>query len=208
MNKKKKLIFIICILCLATAAGGVTFWAKKRPPNFSKLSDRDALSYLADKKVLILKRSQFNDLVDRTEKIPMDTRFQFMRTLPAEKQDVFRRNSGFIAQARLDKTIHQFFSLPLDQRDQFLDQQIDRMAQRMGNFQGPPLNQDTASDSRAQQGNQWRRGQRNRDPNAVLQRRRDMLSSTTPEQRAERAAYFQALRQRMQQTGRMPPRRR
>lgn len=72
-----------------------------------------------------------------------------------------------IAQTRFEKMLHQFFSLPLDQRNQFLDKQIDQMQQRMARFQAY-IQTETGNQTGSQQG-RW--NHRNANPTTMLQHR-------------------------------------
>ncbi len=195
MSKKNKNILIYSILFLIIIVSGITIWAKKRQPNFNKLSNQEVLTYLANKKV---PKTQIDSLTNRVNKIPRGTTFQYMRTLPAKQQAVFRQNTRLIAETRFDSMIKHFFSLPLDQRNQFLDKQIAQMQQRIKFFQAR-IQTETGNQIHGR-GN-WAR---NRTPAEQLQRRANMLAATTPAERAERTAYFQALQQRMKQLGITP----
>jgi hypothetical protein len=195
MNKKKKLILLAGVLCAAIISGVIIFMIK-RTPNLNKLSNQQVLKYLTNKKI---PNSQVVPLLNKMKNIPRKDIFQTIRTLPAKKQVVFRENMRTIGQTRFQEMLHHFFSLPLDQRNKFLDKQIAQMQQRMARFRAH-IQTETGN----QNGNQGRWRHRNFNPNVMLQHRVNMLANTTPEERAEMTAYFQALRQRMQQRGITP----
>lgn len=120
MNKKKKLILLAGVLCAAIISGVIIFMIK-RTPNLNKLSNQQVLKYLTNKKI---PNSQVVPLLNKMKNIPRKDIFQTIRTLPAKKQVVFRENMRTIGQTRFQEMLHHFFSLPLDQRNKFLDKQI------------------------------------------------------------------------------------
>ena len=176
MNKKKVILIIWAVCVIALVAGGITFMISKRPPDFSKLSDPDVLKYLSLKDISTLDQDQFNTFAEKVEKISHDTRYQFVATMPDRRQKLFKKNNDKLAEARYMKRVDEYFSLPQDQRTQFLDQQIDRMVKRTGNLPGT-------------------------NRNGIQERRGEMLSNVTPDQQTKITEYFKELDQRKQQRG-------
>ncbi len=102
---------------------------------------------------------------------------------------------------RMDFRIRQFVNLPLEQRDAFLDRDIDRMLVLRNARDGRNEN---APDGR----NRKSTRQRNGKPNRLLRneaeqksRRRSRLDKTSVERRAYRVEYKKALRERLSERG-------
>ena len=216
-RKKKEILAvlgctIIAMLVVITTIFGLT----KIPPNFDKLSDEKVLRYTMSGKIENLNSEQLSKLGERFEKIPFEKRREAMNGLTDEERNNLRRNRRLIAEAALTKTINEFFSLPADRQDEFLDKQIEQMNERMQEFRqrfrtaremgGSSPNfpmRGTQQGERRQSFEGGRDGEnagerrearlgtrgsmsRRPSPEAVLQRRRDRLSEVTPEDRAKR----------------------
>lgn len=209
---KKKAVFISggCVLLLGIVTLA-TYEISRIPPNFEKLPDEKVLKYLQSEKVKNLSKEKLVELGERLEKIPPEQRRSLTDSLPEEDRRNLWQNRRLVSEAVLDKTIDEFFSLPPDKQDEFLDRQIQQMEERrprFGNRPGPdranfPGFGNTSGTTRPETGlarGDFRRTGRGRpSPEAMLQRRRNMLSATTPEQRAKRREYFRRLMERRRQ---------
>jgi len=224
-RKKKKImaIFLTSILMIGAIATTI-YGLSKRPPDFEKLSDEKVFNYIKSGKAKTLDQQHLIKLGERLEKIPPEQRREVMGELTPEERENFGESRRRIAEVRLQKTIDEFFSLPPQKQNEFLDRQIDEMEKRMQEFrqrfgergEGFPQGFMSPSGEMRQQGEGLsasgqqaggqgeaaRQGRRNISPDARLQRMRNRLSETTPEERAKRREYFRRLRERMAARGR------
>ncbi len=134
-----------------------------------------------------------------------------MEKLTAEQRDRLREERMAEGQRRMDKRIAEYFALPPEKRNDYLDKQIQEMEKRRkeaearraqdgqsgqgqsGSGQNPNApGQGTNTANAGQQ----RGGGRNASPDAQSARRNQRLDNTSPEQRASRAVYFSNLQQR------------
>lgn len=206
-------------------AGLITtiYGISKLPPDFEKLSDEKVLEYIKSGKAEKLNNENLLKLAERLEKIPPEQRREIMRDFSEEERGNFRRVRRMIAEARMQKTIDEFFSLPPEKQNEFLDRQIDEMEKRRQEFSQrfaergmafPQMFQAGRPDGEGRrditgstgqqatgQSSTRRPGRRSISPDARLQRMRNRLSETTPEERAKRMEYFRRLRQRMIERG-------
>jgi len=223
-KEKKIMIFFLISILMIVAITTTIYGPSKGPPDFEKLSDEKVLNYVKSGKAKTLDQQHLIRLGERLEKIPPEQRREAMRELTPEERENFRESRRKIAEARLQKTIDEFFSLPPEKQNEFLDRQIDEMGRRMQEFRqrfgervggfpqgfaGSPgeMSQDgeglsAGGQERGGQGEAARQGRRNISPDARLQRMRNRLSETTPEERAKRREYFRRLRERMAERSR------
>ena len=234
-RKKKKVLMISGLSLLGIILIATTIYGLNRiPPNFDKLSDEKILEYAMSGKPATLDSARLAKLGERLEKIPPEKRRESMQNLAPEQRNNFRENGRLIAEARLKKTIDEFFSLPPDKQNEFLDRQIEQMearrrefAERFGRGGGFPGRQGGggAGFPMAPGGGGERRqnvegqsgtpgsgrgefqpgvrgqGRQRMTPDARLQRGRDRLSETSPEDRAKRREYFRRLMERRRAAG-------
>ncbi|HOL22173.1 MAG TPA: hypothetical protein PLQ41_04890 [bacterium] len=220
-QKKKKIIVIsLAVIFITGVSATAIYGLSKRPPDFEKLSDEKVLNYVRSGKAMTLDREHLVKLGERLEKITPEQRMELMGELTPEERENFRESRRMVAEARIQKTIDEFFSLPPEKQNEFLDRQIDEMEKRMAEFRQrfadraggfPQIFQGerpreggerregayTGGQQAVQQGVAGRQGRRNVSPDARLQRMRNRLSETTPEERAKRREYFRRLRERM-----------
>jgi hypothetical protein len=136
-------------------------------------------------------RQQFQDQMDRLS--------------DAQREEVWSQMGQTFMQ-RMDDRIQEYFALPESERVAFLDREIDRWEDRRrewGSRQGgvsSPVAGGSGAPNRGGDG-WWGRGPRDNSPEGRDARRRARLDRTTPEQRARRSAYFEALRERREQRG-------
>ncbi|MCX8083031.1 MAG: hypothetical protein N3D17_06535 [bacterium] len=230
MNKKRKIAIISGITAFVILAIVSTIYAvSKIPPDFEKLSDEKVLEYVKSGKAENLDREHLIKLGERLDKIQTEQRRQILVELTPEERENFRESRRMIAEAQMQKTIDEFFSIPPEKQNEFLDKQIDEMEKRMQEFrerfgeragrfpqgsagaegerprQGGERGEGVSSGNQPQQGEVRGPGRRNISPDERLQRMRNRLSETTPEERAKRREYFRRLRERMRERGIVRP---
>lgn len=217
-KKKKRKIFIIAggsilgILLIAVTVYGVN----RIPPNFDKLSDEKVLEYMKSGKSANLDNARLVKLGERLDKIPSEKRREGMDSLTSGERDNLRESRMLIADAAMKKTIDEFFSLPADKQNEFLDKQIRQMEERRREFfgrfgrEGFPaggreggerrqnVEGQSGSGTGERVGGQSGAGgpRARRSPEVRLQMRRNRLSEVSPEDRAKRREYFHRLMER------------
>jgi hypothetical protein len=128
------------------------------------------------------------------ENISMDQRRQLSQEMRQVVEGLSQDQRRALARDRrqeFEKQIAKYFTLPKEERNAYLDAQIDRMEEVRRQWQQGPINNPGIARSNT----------RSNDPDERDRRRRDRLDESTPEQRAEFAAFFQALRDRRLQRG-------
>jgi len=128
------------------------------------------------------------------ENLSMDQRRQLSQEMRQVVEGLSQDQRRALAKDRrqeFEKQIAKYFTLPKEERNAYLDAQIDRMEELRRQWQQAPINNPGIARSNT----------RSNDPDERDRRRRDRLDESTPEQRAEFAAFFQALRDRRQQRG-------
>jgi hypothetical protein len=115
---------------------------------------------------------------------------------PEQREELWRAaRDGF--RARMHERIQKFLAAPENERIALLDEDIDRMEQQRGQW----AQRRQQNSNRSAASGQGSRGPGNWSPGRRDARRRRFLDNTTPRERAELAAYFDALRKRRQQRG-------
>jgi len=214
MNKKKMIVVIAGgVILLGIATAGAVYMVSKIPPRFDRMSDADVLAYMKTKKAENLDQKNLLSLSERLAKITPEQRRAAMGTLSGEERKNAGTNRRLVMEAGMKKTVDEFFALPPEQQDAFLDSQIQRMEERRRTFAagfggrgspGQPGSGMTRTETGAARGNFRGMAGRNRNPDAMLQRRRNGLSESSPEERAKIREYFRRLMERRRQTGQVP----
>jgi hypothetical protein len=127
-----------------------------------------------------------------------------MKQLPEQQREQLRREMFEGARERMTSQVKKFAELPPDRRTAFLDEQIDRMESRRRQASQRGAAQSRANAPPGSRGG--RRfdgpgGRRNMSQEQRDQRRRERLDGSTARERAQFAAYFEALRKRRQERG-------
>lgn len=144
-------------------------------------------------------------LADRLEKIPFEKIEDYFEKLPEKLKRKFEENFEEISYARLDKKIDEFFNSSDEKKEKILDEEIERLekAEKKGiilpeysEIYEEDVGQTDRFPSFQRRRFYGRIFSRSRNPDAVLQRQRDRLSRTTPQQRAERQEFLKKLRER------------
>ncbi|MFL5243912.1 MAG: hypothetical protein ACJ8FY_17560 [Gemmataceae bacterium] len=128
------------------------------------------------------------------ENLPIDRRRELMRELRQTMEQLTPEQRRALAKDRrkeFEDRIAKYFTLPKEEQTAYLDAQINGMeeARRQRQRDNPSYPTSTRPNTRPY------------DAEERDRRRRDRLDQSTPEQRAEFAAFFQALRDRRQQRG-------
>ncbi len=193
MVKKKVLAISICGVLLSGIIGLVIARVVEPLPDFTRLSDEETIAYLESGKAKKLDREHLLHLGERLERIQSDTGLmrREMENASEEERRNLRESRRLVSEAVWNKRIDDFFALPPEKQNEFLDREIARMEERVTQFgeRRPSPVSETDLSSRGRQ----------RDPSARLQWRRNMLSRTTPEERAKRREYFRRLMERRAQ---------
>ncbi|HRR96099.1 MAG TPA: hypothetical protein P5150_05135 [Candidatus Ratteibacteria bacterium] len=218
MKKKKKKVITVAGISFILILGLVSWYVFAKAPDFEKLSDEKVIEYIVSKNVDKLNEKNLAKLGERVEKIDFNKRRELLGNLTSEERGKYRENSRKVQEAYFNKRLDEFFSLPVEKQNEFLDKEIDKMLENMqrarerrGNFPAFRENTQIPNPPNIEQGQQQdqqvtsaRRGRGRPSPDAMLQRRRQRLSETTPEERAKRMEYFRRLRARMAQRGIRP----
>jgi hypothetical protein len=120
--------------------------------------------------------------------VRQELRQQMERLTPEQ-----RRALGKERRKVFEDQVARFSTLSKEDQTAFLDNQINRMEEARRRWQQENANGNNAGFPRS--------SGRSNDPDERDRRRRDRLDETTPEQRAQFTAFFQALRERRLQRG-------
>ena len=141
---------------------------------------------------------------------PLGDQMDYIR---ANREKLDRESMGRMFQQRMQKTVDEWYALPEDQRDAYLDRQIDQWAQmRQRREQEREERQAEREDGERDEENrdnaEERRQRRERGPwgpqadrGEMRQRIRERTEATSPEQRAKMTAFMQAMGRRMAARG-------
>jgi hypothetical protein len=165
-------------------------------------------------KVMKLQAKAFDQKIPQDQRLAMGSqiRTEVEKLAPEQRRQFFSQMMGGF-QRIINERAAAYCKLPPDQRTAFLDQQIAEMQKFQQAMQsqrpaGQPQNGGNAQNSgNAQNGNGpiGPGGPGKFDQQARNQFRNQMLDSSTPEQRAQLGAFFQAFGQRCQERGLPPP---
>jgi hypothetical protein len=203
--KTKYWILGACLLLIASAALVWAFYPRESP-------------YSAQAQQLASKIMDEN-LTDEQRRAVRDEMRQLRDSVPEEQRGEVFRAMGEQFRQRMESHMREFAQLPEDQRDAFLDRDIDRMESMRKEFEkrraerasnggggGPPFGGgDGRGPGAGGGGPRGDRGPGSGEDRESWRRRR--LDNSTPEQRALMTEYFQALAERRKERGLdpMPP---
>lgn len=142
-----------------------------------------------------------------------------MRALSDEQRREFFESGRQWMEDRMDARMKKFFTLSPEEQKKQLDEDIDRMQKgrregrggswgggdRRGSKEGDAKNSQTNAGNAKEGAKQEGRGQRHGSPEGRSARRKQMLSNSSPEQRAMRAEYRARMDTRMRERGLQPP---
>jgi hypothetical protein len=198
MSKRK--IGIVVVVLLLLVAGTIWAFKARADAKMARLKQMQDKMFAAG----MPQREQVDQFRKEVDQLSDDQRGQVFEHM------------GEIMQRRIQKQADDYFALPPEKRNDFLDKQIQEMekrrkewaARRAQDGQGGPgqggVGQNPSTPGQgsntANAGRQWGGG-RNASPGVVSSRRNQMLDSSSPAQRAQRSVYFSALQQRRIELG-------
>ncbi len=210
--KRKHWIISVCLLLILAAGLAWALYPRQSP-------------YVNQAQQLASKMMDEN-LTDEQRQAVREEMRQMRDRLPEEERGEVFRAMGEQFRQRMDEHLREFAAIPEDQRDEFLDRDIDRMEQMRRDFEkrraergseggrdgggGPPgpgfgRGGPPGGGPGAGRGDRGNRGPRSEEDREDWRRRR--LDNSTPEQRALMTEYFKALAERRKERGLdpMPP---
>lgn len=202
--KGKRKYLITGILCLFVLIS-IFLKSKNKKIDPFKITDEKIIELLKSDRIKNLSSEGLSILANRLEKIPFEKIENYFEKLPEKLKRKFEENFEEISYARLDKKIDEFFNSSDEKKEKILDEEIERLekAEKEGIIlpEYSEIYEENVSQTGGfpsfQRGRFYGRGfSRNRNPDAALQRQRDRLSRTTPQQRAKRQEFFKKLRER------------
>jgi len=205
MRKKYFIISGIILLILILLLIGF----KNRKIDIHKLTDEQIIELIKSDKIKNLSSEQLAFIGERLRNIPKGKIKDVIDKLPDGLKYKAEKNIEKVSCAVLDKKIDEFFKSPPEKQEQILDEEINKLeeAQLIGEtpieyseiFEENISSPDETNyrfERRVFSQRSFRRGF-SRNPDAMLQRARDRLSETTPEQRAKRQEFMKKMRERM-----------
>jgi hypothetical protein len=182
MAKRLSVVAVVCLLLGGTATW---YWWPRTPPPDPQVQEARALQTK-----LAASFTQTTDVKETIQSMGK-LRESMEKMTPEQRREVMEGPGGPREMMRRDA--EEFVSLPLDKRNAFLDKRIDQMekfmaAMRQSGNGGPPRGE-------RPQGNPGGGGR------TRLERSRDMLNRTNPEERALFSEYFSALMERRKERG-------
>lgn len=125
-----------------------------------------------------------------------------VRALPEDQQGVAQSQMRKFFVSQFEKRIDRVLSLPPEERNTELDQQIDEWDERRKRWQQEREQNTETSDSQNKGGRAHSRSRwRNSTPEQRSQWRRQLLANTTPQQRAKWQEYRRLMNQRRKERG-------
>jgi hypothetical protein len=125
-----------------------------------------------------------------------------VQSLPEQQQEVAKSQMRKFFVSQFEKRIDRVLSLPPEERNAELDQQIDEWDERRKRWQQEREQKAEKSDSQNKGGRAHSRSSwRNSTPEQRSQWRRQLLANTTPQQRAKWQEYRRLMNQRRKERG-------
>ncbi|MCM8805019.1 MAG: hypothetical protein NC833_07185 [Candidatus Omnitrophica bacterium] len=201
----KKCLIIFCIMFFVYFLVSILKF-KNRKIDINKLTDSQIIELLKSDKTKNLSSKQLVLLESRFRNIPSEKIKDLIDKLHEDLKYRFEKNIEKISYARLDKKIEEFYKSSPERQEKILDEEIDRLQQAEAKreilieysefYEGSFLSSNEPSYTFHRR-RFFRKGFVGRNPDAILQRVRNRLSQTTPEQRAKRQEFMKKLRERM-----------
>ncbi len=216
--KRKQWIGLLTggVLLLASAVVIGVIWVGPRgmlssQPAPAGESTREIVAFMATEDFAKLPEERRQEYFDRLADggNPHEA-FRLARELPEEQRRQLRKNVGGMMHRRMEQRMEEYFQLPPEQRQQHLDETIDRMlahrreiqAQRSHRLEQVRENQ--AESAEGNSGPDHPRRERHRGPTPERLKRR--IEHSNPETRAKFMQYMKDMRQRMKERSIDPPR--
>jgi hypothetical protein len=210
MTGKKKVWFALAgIVTLLLFAGGVSWaWWFKTDPQVEMVRALQAKAFSEESRALEPeeRRAIFNRMREESEKLTDEQR----RALREEVRESF--------QGRMQQRIGRFFELSGDERIAYLDEQIDEIEERSAQWRqrersgevggrGPGSGRGGPGGGFGARDGRGRGGRGNMTAEQRNDRRRGFLDRTSAQDRAQFAAYMEAINARREERGLEPMRR-
>ena len=191
----------------------LSIFSKNRKIDVEKLTDEQIIELIKSDKIKNLNLEQLAFIGERLKNIPKEKIKEIIDKSADDLKYKVVKNIEKVSYARLDKKIDEFFKSPPEKQEQILDEEIDRLEEAQLRGETPveyseileenisyPDESDYGYQKRGFSHMVFRRSisrKRNisRNPDAILQRARDRLSETTPEQRAKRQEFMKKMRE-------------
>jgi hypothetical protein len=183
------------LLALGTGVWGWSAWHKSEPTGPQ-----------------VPKEFTVSAIKDRIESSDAGSVWESMRALrdrqdlTEEQREQIRDNMREVMEEQMQRRIDEYFMAPESDRNAILDKHIDEMQKRFAEWRArerPPQGGPGATGQEGPGRDQGRRGWGGR--NASQAERKARSERRNPDRRAQRMAYFSAMRSRMQARGIQPP---
>ncbi|MCM8772119.1 MAG: hypothetical protein NC926_05000 [Candidatus Omnitrophica bacterium] len=198
MKKKKKYLIIISLLFFAILVL-IAVKIGNRKIDINKLTDEEIIELLKSDKIKRFNSEELLLIEKRLSKIPYEKLEKYFEILPENLKNKFEKNIEKIYEVRLDKKIEEFFNSSEEQQERILDEEIERLEKSEEKGIILPeyaeiyeYEKEMALPERRDFRNRRFFG-RNLSPDGMLQKARDRLSLTTPQQRARRQEFMKRL---------------
>jgi hypothetical protein len=212
------------MLAVAGAVATLLLWPAPLP-DASQQSQEEVVKFVASEQFASLSADQQQPYFDRMRELRRegDGRRGFRDlNLSEDEQQRLRQNMRASFERRMDETIDEFFALAPEQRDAYLDTQIDDMQKRMAEWRNrrsqrrqdeprrQPDREPQAGGSESSQGSSGSEGEQDRPRRRDGDRRRhgptpermkQRIEHSDPVKRARRMEYMKAMRDRMEARG-------
>ena len=201
MNRKVWIPLLIGLVVVVGAGVAWAMWPREAPEV---------------KQVQELANKMFSEETSEDERTELREQMRELReNIPEEKRREVFRAMGDQFRQRMTEHIREFAALPEEERDAFLDRDIDRFEQMRRSFEQQggregerPRGEGGGRDGQAGRGGPGGPGgDRPRTEADREQRRRARLDNSSPEDRAYFMAYMQAINERRAERGLEPMRR-
>jgi hypothetical protein len=204
----RKMVYILAaaggaVVLSAGVAAAVLFWPWGEPSKPAGDQPEDIARFIAQKNFAKLPEEKQQEYFNKlSANGPPWGAFQAGRNLTEAQREQFHQNLRSLGERRMEKHLDEFFALPPEKRNEFLDKQIDRMRQGFARGPRPQGSEDRPPrEARPPDG----RGRGGRHHGFSPERIKRMMERTTPERRAKFAAFMKAMHKRMKERGIQPP---
>lgn len=205
-SKKTKLGIVVCFsLIIFLIFVLLNFLNKNKKMDIEKLSAEELMKNMIEKDFLKnIPPSDLEKLYEKLENLDKEKEENFLKNLSENELETYLENFDIIEEKVIDIKSEEFFSLSPEKREEFLEKETEKLIANPDRLErwDEKLNlfEEDISEYREYPGKpfqrRYRRGFSRRNPDAVLQRARQRLSLTTPQQRAKRDEFLKKLRER------------
>ena len=214
MNKQRWMILggVGIVLLVAGVITAAVLYLNSKPtiPSKEEIQNQDPLAtaqYIASEDFAKLPDDKKQEYLEAAMSDPNKRRemFALRDKLSDSERQQLRRNMRSVGRQRMQKRIDEYFKLPPDKREGYLDNMIDRMEEMRANRPPRDPNRERqraerqAGDTTGQKGESSPNSGRRREPRADRMKRR--LENSTPAERAKRTQFMLDMRARMKARG-------